>query len=137
MNNSDNVYSVSSKLHVKKSEIHGIGVFAAEDIPKGELLEISRLLKLEWRMKYQYDKVLRDYSWVSNCQCKECQTHGQNMFLALGFGSLYNHSDSPNTNMEINYANQTLIVVAKEDIKQGDEVFVSYGANYWKTRSKT
>lgn len=137
MNNSEIVYTVSSKLEVKKSKLHGYGVHAVTDITKGELLEISRLLKLDWRMKYQNDGVIRDYCWSPRCECKDCKIHGQHMYIALGFASLYNHSDEPNTNIELDYPMQTMTIVANKDIKTGEEIFVSYGSSYWKTRNKT
>ena len=137
MNQNDIVYYVSPKLEIRNSEVHGLGVFAKEKIISGETIEICRMLQLAWRMKYHSDSVLRDYSWINNCTCKECTTHGSYMYIALGYGSLYNHSDNPNTDMKINYNDKMGTVVALMEIEQGQEVFVSYGRNYWKSRNKS
>ena len=44
--------------------------------------------------------------------------------LALGFGSLYNHSFAPNaTTLE---AGDELVITALRDIDAGDEIFINY-----------
>jgi len=134
--NNDIVYNVSSKLEVRKSSTHGVGVFCKDKIQKGETVEICRMLKLDWKMKYHHDRVIRDYCWIRNCNCNDCNIHGQNMYLAMGFGSLYNHSDSPNMDTKTDYNNFVMYITANKDIQEGEEIFISYGDNYWKTRNK-
>ena len=121
---------------IKPSSVHGLGVFASTPIFKDETIEVSRLLKMAWRSKYNMDQTIRDYCWNQVCSCLECKTHGYNLYLALGFGSIYNHADVPNTISTFDYSKLTLIITAKEDIAAGQEIFVTYGANYWKNRSK-
>ena len=137
MSNSESLYHVSNKIEIKQSSVHGLGVFAKETIEEKETIEVSRLLRLGWRMKYQYDNVIRDYCWTPSCKCNECQMHGTAMYIALGFGSLYNHSDTPNTDIKLDYANLTLLVTANKIINAGEEIFVTYGESYWKSRAKT
>ena len=80
---SDNVYFVSDKIEVRKSSIHGLGVFAKENIPADTVIEISRLLRLGWRMMYQNDPVIRDYCWGNlGCECEQCKIHGPHSYLA-------------------------------------------------------
>jgi len=135
---SDNVYFVSDKIEVRKSSIHGLGVFAKENIPADTVIEISRLLRLGWRMAYQNDPVIRDYCWGNlGWECEQCKIHGPHSYLALGYGSLYNHMDSPNTNMSLDFNHNTMMVKTKRDINKDEELFVCYGENYWKHRSKS
>ena len=52
--------------------------------------------------------------------------------VALGFASLYNHSESPNAYWFSNYEKRTFSFVSSRDIEPGEEIFVWYGdVNYW------
>ncbi len=125
----------SAKIEVRKSQIHGYGVFAKEAIVEGELIEESKLLKLEWRSKYSNDATLNDYTWANQkCECEECKTHGHVRYMALGFGSMYNHSDNPNTKQKLNFKDEVINVWAKSDIQPDEEIFLSYGHKYWIVR---
>jgi SET domain-containing protein len=129
-------YYVSDKICLKKSEIHGLGVFAKQDIKEQEKIEVCKLLRLGWRMAYQHDPVVKDYCWGNmSCACEQCKIHGPTTYLALGYGSIYNHSDNPNSNISFDYKNQVFVVVASRDISNGEEIFVTYGDSYWKYRS--
>ena len=122
----------SSKIRVQKSGTHGYGVFALEDIQKSELIEESRLLRTQLRSNYSHDMVLRDYFWgLYKCTCEECKTHGFVQFVGLGYLVLYNHSDTPNTKIKLEYNKERMTVVAHEDIIKGSEIFVNYGPKYW------
>lgn len=48
--------------------------------------------------------------------------------LALGYGSLYNHSSAPNTVFEADYKHQYIIFKATKDIPAGTEILVDYHA---------
>lgn len=133
----DVIEGPSSKIKVKKSGIHGYGVFAVEDILEDELIEECRLLRLGWRTKYHGDPVIKDYVWTNmSCNCKDCKIHGPSQYIALGNGSLYNHSDNQNTKVLMDYKNEVMIITAKTMIPKGSEIFVNYGKNYWKIREK-
>jgi SET domain-containing protein len=56
--------------------------------------------------------------------------------MVLGYGMLYNHQDKPNTKWVFNFKNLLGDVVAVKPIKAGEEIFVSYGPNYFKNRNK-
>lgn len=125
----------SPKVGVRKSAVHGYGVFAREVIEAGELIEESKLLKLGWRRHYTKDPVLYDYVWVNkSCNCRECEEHGSNQYIALGLGSLYNHADEPNTVLKTNFRTEVITIRASKRIEQGAEVFVSYGKKYFLIR---
>lgn len=136
-NKPDVILGASSKIQVRKSELHGYGVFAIEDIQEGEHIEECRLLRLGWRTKYTGDPVIKDYVWTNmSCKCKECQIHGPHQYLALGNGSIYNHADDHNTEVILNYRNEVMYIKAKRFIPKDSEIFVNYGKNYWKVRQK-
>jgi SET domain-containing protein len=130
------IFYVNSKIMIHNSNVHGYGVFAREEIKEGETIEVCRLLRLAWRMAYQSDPVIRDYVWGTvNCPCEQCKLHGPNAFIALGFGSIYNHKDEPNTTIKLDYEKGSMTVVAKTNIGRNEEIFVTYGQKYWMTRS--
>jgi SET domain-containing protein len=130
------IFYVNPKIMIHNSNVHGYGVFAREEIKEGETIEVCRLLRLAWRMAYQSDPVIRDYVWGTvNCPCEQCKLHGPNAFIALGFGSIYNHKDEPNTTIKLDYEKGSMTVVAKTNIGRNEEIFVTYGQKYWMTRS--
>lgn len=133
----DSIEGPSNKIQIKKSPVHNYGIFANEDIQEGELIEEVRLLRLGWRAKYNGDPVIKDYVWTNNnCMCKDCQIHGPHQYIALGYGSIYNHSDNQNTIVNLDFKNEIMTIKAKTIIPKDSEIFVNYGKNYWKIRQK-
>ena len=53
--------------------------------------------------------------------------------VGLGYCSMYNHSDNPNANWHV-INSEKIKIKAARDIDVGDEIFVSYGDDYWSTR---
>jgi SET domain-containing protein len=131
----ESIKGTSSKVQVRTSSVHGYGVFANERIDKGELIEESKLLRLAWRSKYHHDPTLNNYVWANQaCKCRECETHGYVRYIALGLGSLYNHSDEPNSIQKLDFAKEVMCVQAHREILPGEEIFVNYGHKYWLVR---
>ena len=56
-----------------------------------------------------------------------------NVLIAFGYCSMYNHVDNPNAEWEVLNENQLMIKSIK-DIKKDEEIFVSYGDDYWTSR---
>ena len=105
---------------VKDTEKYGKGIYATRDIKAGELIEVSPVLvscKNEW--KYLKKTVLFNY----------CFTWGEDyeqIAIALGYGSLFNHSYTPNTTFINNLDNLSIDFYANENIKDGEEITVNY-----------
>ncbi|MER2090523.1 SET domain-containing protein [Sporosarcina sp. JAI121] len=105
---------------IKDTGKYGRGIFATRDIKNGELIEISPVLtssKNDW--KYLEKTVLYDY----------CFTWGENYehtAIALGYGSLYNHSYSPNAMFTNNIDNLSIDFYAIADINDGQEITINY-----------
>lgn len=116
------------KVFVQQSLIHGIGVFDYQDISLGEIIEICPLLKLPIEEK---DSLFADYRfWWTEDEKK--------MFyvIALGYGSFYNHSDTPNGYFISSKKTFTIDFIATKNIKKGDEILVDYGGSeYWSSRN--
>jgi hypothetical protein len=117
----------NSKVYIDKSPIHGWGVFAKEDIMEGEVFEECPVLTLP--LTYgEVSSLLIDYrfNWPSGVD------PWQEQVVALGFGSLYNHSETPNAYWYSDNENKTFKFTSNRVIKQGEEIFVWYGdVNYW------
>jgi len=53
--------------------------------------------------------------------------------VALGYGSMYNHSDTPN--LKYYCENDKMIYKATRDIDIDEELYISYGPNWWGSRT--
>jgi uncharacterized protein len=114
------------KVYVKKSPIHGWGVFASEKIFKDELIEESTILSLPIE-KGESSSLFLDYRFNFPCGPDWIE-----QVLAMGFGGIYNHSDDSNAYWISDYEKRTFRFIAKRDIEIGEEVFTYYGdVNYW------
>lgn len=102
---------------VKETGKYGRGIFAIRDIKKDELIESSPIVvspKNEW--KYLEKTKLFYY----------CFYWGRDTAIALGFGSLFNHSYTPNATFYNNEEQLTIDFYALTDIKAGEEITINY-----------
>lgn len=132
---SEKIYP-SNKIYVAKSPIHGLGVFANEDIKKGELIEATPLvftgIKVLKMSKFRETglTVLLDYlfSYLKNGEVVD-------QVIALGCASLYNHSNTPNANWKLNEDINVFEFYSTRDIQKDEEICTYYGPeSYWTTR---
>ena len=64
--------------------------------------------------------------------------HGEdesNYLIVLGFGMLYNHSDSPNLTYYLG-GGESVVFQATCPIDQGEELTISYGNEWWVSREQ-
>lgn len=114
----------SDAVEVKQVAGKGRGVFARRAIRKGEIIERAPVLVLP------LSDVMRgpdDWTGLGNY----CFEWGKNrVALALGFGSLYNHSFNPNARYD-DEARRLRIKVfsAIRDIEPGEEVTINYNGD--------
>lgn len=129
-NDSKNLECSSRFLYVKKSDVHGIGVFASKNFQVGETIETFPIVPLFFRTHYQGDVRVVDYSVIKSCECEECLRHGNVLYLRLGYGGIYNHQDEHNTEILMDYTNLIGTAKASRPIQVNDEIFINYGLNY-------
>ncbi len=108
---------VINKITVKDSQNMGRGVFATDEIKKGEVLEVAPILILQftdfvdtkWNLLFEY------YFWMDD-----------EVVLALGYGSMYNHSPQANAKYEINIPKKSITFTAIKPITKDEEIFFNY-----------
>jgi len=61
-------------------------------------------------------------------------SEGMEKYLALGYGSIYNHSKNPNTKVKLDFETETLKIYSTRIIGKDEEIFVFYGPKYWLIR---
>ena len=108
----------TDRIEVKRVKGKGRGVFARRLIRKGEVFETVPVIVLpeEESGDDSAGAVLRSY----------CFQWGRGkMALALGYGSLYNHSYRPNARYD-DVGPQTKEFSALRDIPPGEEITVNY-----------
>lgn len=120
----------SADLYVGNSKVHGIGVFAKKSFLPDEVIEIFPIVPLAYRTMYQGDFRVVDYCVVRQCDCEECKRHGLVLFLRLGYGGIYNHQDSNNAQLIMDYPNSIGKCIATKQIQKNEEIFINYGLNY-------
>jgi uncharacterized protein len=105
-------------LYIAAAGTKGRGVFTAESIPSGSLIEICPILLIP---SYQTDLIdqteLFNYYFIWDSQY---------IALALGYGSVYNHSAEPNARVIYDYEAEAIQIEALRDIQAAEEILINY-----------
>ena len=111
----------SDVIVVKRVKGKGRGVFARRPIREGEEIERVPVLVLP------IDEVKRVKEWTG--LASYCFLWGNGtVALALGYGSLYNHSYRPNARYQ-DVAEKTKVYLAVRDIAEGEEITINYNGD--------
>lgn len=103
---------------IKHTGKYGRGIFATRDIKKDEWIESSPVVvspKKDW-------KYLKKTSLFEHC----FYWGDDDTALALGYGSLFNHSYTPNARFDNNEERMTIDFYAHADIVAGEEITINY-----------
>jgi SET domain-containing protein len=109
-------------MKIKQTKF-GRGVFSTRSYSVGDLIETSPVIVLSKEDTKKIDEtLLYDYyfAWGKN---------GDQAALALGNGSLFNHSYSPNAKYIKRDSENEINFIALKLIKKGDEILVNYNGN--------
>lgn len=118
-------------LYIKKSSSRGRGVFTREPIARGIVVETSPVIVIPVK---EVESILK--TKMSN-YVFQWGDSGRKIGIALGWGSLYNHSYRSNCQYTTNTKDNTLVIKTVRPIKKGEELFVNYncvwndGAPVW------
>ena len=111
-------------VEIKKSCMGDRGAFATRDITAGELVEACPLV-IDARENIPYGSAMDDYVFSAG---------DGKVAVAFGYCSFFNHDKDPNVTWKVVSDAKRILFTATRDIKKGDEMFVSYGDNYWISR---
>jgi hypothetical protein len=106
-------------LIVRPSTIHGYGVFAGEDINSGDIIEECYTIILD------ADNGIKNFSFRANGRAA----------MVLGCGAIYNHLNQHyNADYSFDVERSAMIYRARREIKQGEEIFINYGKDWFADR---
>lgn len=112
------------QLYLKEVKGKGRGVFCSRDIASGETIEVCPVIMVpSTDVEVIQETSLSNYSFYFN---KEENT----LLLAMGFGSMYNHSQYPNAVFILDRDRKTMIYTAYQDIPARTEITINYGGEY-------
>lgn len=142
LNNKNNIYKKELSIYKKELDIcnqniiplvikdatnksQGKGVFANKNFIAGDIIEICPNIidECDNFKGLSYNYIFGNYNKNNIDYCT----------LAFGYGSMYNHSNTPNAIWEIK-DRTNFTITALNNIKKGDEIFISYGDKYWESR---
>lgn len=112
----------SDKVYIGKSKIitAGRGVYANCDIDKGKIIErCPVILVSKHDTSNLNESILVTYFFYFGRKREQ-------LVVALGFGSIYNHSYKPNATFEIKPKEEIIDFVALKNIKKDDEITFNY-----------
>lgn len=107
-------------VRVARAHGKGRGVFATRKIRKGEIFERAPVVPLtfgEWR--HVSKTVLGDYAFDWGPGTRSAS-------IVLGYGSLYNHSNTPNARFDYRLREKVYVFIALRDIAKDEEICTNY-----------
>ena len=105
---------------VRQAGAKGRGVFATRSIEKGEVIERAPVVVVPAAEREHLDKTALGnyyYLWM---------TETEDMAIALGLGSVYNHSYGPNAYYVKHRDELVVEFIAHAPIREGDEITINY-----------
>ncbi len=107
-------------LYVLETEEYGRGVYTSEALNSGDMIELCPIIKIPAGQLKQIDQTkIYDYYFI-------WEEKGYDACIALGYGSLYNHSPSPNAEVLMDYVDHRIKIIAISSISPGDQIFIDY-----------
>lgn len=110
-------------IFVAPSSLHGLGVFTGAAISANSIIEICPILYLP------RDEIATLQSTIINDYYFEWDEDLEAGALALGYGSIYNHSFEPNACYDVDMEERTIYISAYRDIASGDEITINYNGD--------
>lgn len=112
-----------SSFYIQECGQKGRGVVTQKFIPARTIIDISPILLFpseEYNLHGQYTQLDHyTYRWQGG------------MALALGLGSMFNHSNHPNVGFQRDFENKMIRYTTLRDIQPQEELCISYGSNLW------
>ena len=110
----------NNAIYVAISSIHGRGVFAQKTIKIGDIIEECPIIKMKLQeMTVRKQMLLNYYAFMID-------EHNEYTGIALGYGSLYNHSDNCNATYYFDKEKELMIFEAIQSIGKNQEITINY-----------
>lgn len=122
------------RIGVLPSPGRGRGVVATAPISAGELIERSPVLIIPSQDRLATDKTIiftYVFMWEHDTIEEDLYKHSGRAAIALGFASLLNHSYEPNCTFVRHIDELFIDIIAKKDLKAGDELSIDYQMTLW------
>jgi SET domain-containing protein len=128
----------ANKLTLKYSDIHGVGVFARENITKGEILDSSRPLRINICLciiSIFIHKILRllgldnstnIFNFIFLGKSRINSTDKKTAHIVPSLLSYCNSSDKPNIKIYFDYSSQIYYFFSLRNISLGEEILIEY-----------
>jgi SET domain-containing protein len=112
-----------ASLAIQDCGLKGRGIVTRRPIPSRTIIDISPILLFpteEYNQHGQFTQLDHyTYRWQGG------------MALALGLGSMFNHSNKPNVGFQRDFPNKVIRYSTLREIEEGEELCISYGPNLW------
>ena len=110
----------------------GRGIFAARAIAAGAIVETCPVLILPPKdVPATETTILNHFSYNWPYQDHDGARRGTTQAVALGLGSIFNHSNFPNVGFRKDLDRETITYTALRDIESGEELCINYGPKLW------
>jgi len=104
---------LSNKLEIRKSKLHGWGVFATQDISNNEVIEESLTIPI----LEEISDDLKRYRYVFD----------NKQYFGLGFSSIYNSAKSEEkSNLKKELVDDMIVFTTIKEIKKDEELLLHY-----------
>jgi SET domain-containing protein len=111
------------KLEIRPTRNRGRGVFARIRFEQGEIVEAVPVIVIP------REQIPHVVATVIDLYAFKFGEEEEHLAIALGYGSLYNHSFSPNARFVTSWSDQQIRFVALRDIAAGEEITVNYNGD--------
>ena len=106
-------------IEIRQSPGRNRGIFATTEIKAGDIIEICPTIEISKKLaKKNYALWSIVFRWKKD-----------SCVILLGYGSLYNHSFSPNAVYEKNFERNEVIIRALSNIEIDSEIFINYNGD--------
>jgi SET domain-containing protein len=113
----------SKGLRMGLVEQHGRGMFASRSFLKGELIERAPVVVINEKQWPAAEKtILSDYAF-------DWGEKDEHAAIAFGYISIYNHSYSPNAQLEQMLDELMMEIIAIKDIREGEQITINYNGD--------
>ncbi len=107
-------------LYIAPSPLGGRGVFSLHPLQPDDTIEICPIIRIPKDQQSLMDQtVLHDYYFL-------WPDEADGLCIALGYGSLYNHSSTPNAEVTYDLPHEQIIISCSRPIEANEEILIDY-----------